>query len=65
MKRKDLENYKQKTIPELAQELRIFSERAHILKTDIVTGKVKSLKEMYTVKKTIAQLQTLMKEKQL
>lgn len=48
---------------DLERELHDLEVRAHTLRTDIITGKVKSLKEMRSVKKSIAQIRTLMTEK--
>jgi ribosomal protein L29 len=63
MKRKELDATRSKTLSEMEQELHSLMARARVLKTDIATGKVKSLKEVRAVQRSIAQLNTLMGEK--
>lgn len=63
MKRKDLDATRIKAIPEMERELHDLMIRARVLKTDITIGKVKSLKEMRVIKRSIAQLNTLLGEK--
>ena len=59
MNRKEFEVKKEKPIRELEKEVR--EHRAHLerMKFDLASGKVKNIKEIKTVKKTIAQLLTL------
>lgn len=63
MKKKEFQDYRGKIMQDLERELHDLEVRAHTLRTDIITGKVKSLKEMRSVKKSIAQIRTLMTEK--
>lgn len=63
MKRKELDATRGKAISEMEQELQSLMARARVLKTDITTGKVKSLKEVRAVQRSIAQLNTLITEK--
>jgi ribosomal protein L29 len=60
MKRKDFNDIKQKPTAELAHELQKIEDRYRVLKNDIATGKVKSLKEMHTIRKSVAQLKTVL-----
>lgn len=63
MKRKVFQEYKEKPMPELEKELKTLKERMVSLKIDLATGKVKSLKEMKEIKKSIAQFETLLNER--
>ncbi len=63
MKRKDLENFKNKTMIEIDKELRECRERLLNLKMDLALGKVKNIHEMKELKKSIAQLLTIKKLK--
>ena len=62
MRKKDLENHKNRTIPDLTKELGLNRERLNSLKWDLVQGKVKNIKEMKQVKKTIAQILTILRQ---
>ncbi|MEK7629790.1 MAG: 50S ribosomal protein L29 [Patescibacteria group bacterium] len=64
MKKKEFKTYKEKTIVELKKELGRFRERLVILKFDLAAGKVKNIRDIRAVKKSIAQILTLLnKEK--
>ncbi|MEW6617268.1 MAG: 50S ribosomal protein L29 [Patescibacteria group bacterium] len=63
MKRRVFQEYKEKPMPELEKELKTLKERMVSLKIDLATGKVKSLKEMKEIKKSIAQFETLLNER--
>lgn len=63
MKRRIFQEYKEKPMPELEKELKTLKERMVSLKIDLATGKVKSLKEMKEIKKSIAQFETLLNER--
>ena len=65
MKRKDFSEIKQKPTAELAHELQKLQDRYRVLKNDIATGKVKSLKEMHTIRKSVAQLKTMLHAREL
>ncbi len=60
MKKRAFQEYKEKPMPELEKELKTLKERMVNLKIDLATGKVKSLKEMKEIKKSIAQFETLL-----
>ncbi len=60
MKKKVFQEYMGKPTPELEKELKTLKERMVNLKIDLATGKVKSLKEMKEMKKSIAQFETLL-----
>lgn len=61
MKHKELQEYKTKPLPELYKELADMHEKMVSLKLDVATGKVKSLKDFKYTKKSIAQLETIIK----
>lgn len=63
MKKKELELHKEKPITDLEKEIRDFQTRLKNLRFDLVAGKVKNIKEIKTIKKGIAQLLTLRKQK--
>jgi large subunit ribosomal protein L29 len=63
MKRKDFLTVKNKPIPELDKELRELRVRLSDLKFDLSAGKVKNIKEVKQVKKSIAQLLTVKQER--
>ncbi len=62
MKKKELQEYKSKVLAELEKELLSLREKMTSLKLDVVTGKVKSLKEFKHTKKSIAQVNTMIQE---
>ncbi|KKU99281.1 MAG: hypothetical protein UY32_C0002G0017 [Candidatus Jorgensenbacteria bacterium GW2011_GWC1_48_8] len=59
MKRKELENFKTKPLPEVDKEVRLHEERLMNLKKDLVLGKVKNIREIRQIKKSLAQLLTI------
>ncbi len=59
MKRKELQEHKTKPLAELKKELAELHEKMISLRLDVSTGKVKNLKEFRNVKKSIAQLETI------
>lgn len=59
MKKKDLHAYREKPIPEIEKEIRESRARLEALTFDLAVGKVKNIREVRAVKKTIAQLLTL------
>ncbi|MFH1161866.1 MAG: 50S ribosomal protein L29 [Candidatus Jorgensenbacteria bacterium] len=59
MKKKELHTYREKPMPEIEKEIREARARLEALKFDLVRGKVKNIREVRAVKKTIAQLLTL------
>lgn len=63
MKRKELDETKQKPTIELEKELRAKQTKLVQLKFDLATGKVKNLREIYDTKKTIAQLKTMLRSR--
>lgn len=65
MKRKDFTDIKQKPTAELMHELERLVSRSRVLKNEIATGKVKSLKEMHTIRKSVAQIKTILRERDI
>ena len=61
MKKKELQEFKAKPTPELEKVLREKRDHFVELKFNIATGKVKSLKEYAEVRKTIAQIETILR----
>ncbi len=59
MKRKELENFKIKPIPEVDREIRHYEERLANLKMDLALGKVKNIREIRQIKESLAQLLTI------
>lgn len=59
MKKKELQEYKNKPTVELQKELTRYRERLANLKFDLAAGKVKNIREIRAVKKAIAQILSL------
>lgn len=64
MKKRELQELKKKPIETLQKELRAEHERLSNLRFDLSLGKVKNVREVRAVKKHIAQIATLLKEKE-
>lgn len=58
MKRKEIQELKNKPIIELQKLLRESKEKLRLLKFDLAAGKVKDLEELRSLKKDIARIQT-------
>lgn len=63
MKRKEFQDSKNKTIADLEKDLAYYREKLSGLKWDLAQGKVKNIREIRRLKKTIAQILTLIKLK--
>lgn len=63
MKKKNFQETKNKPVAELQKELVGHQERFRVLKFDLAAGKVKNIREIKEVKKTIAQILTIIKLK--
>jgi len=63
MKKKEFQEYKNKSKAEILKDLANYREKLANLKFDLAAGKVKNIREIRLVKKTIAQLLTLLKNK--
>ncbi len=63
MKKKDLANRKGKNEAELTKEIRELESRKEALQFDLAAGKVKNIREIRDVKKSVAQLRTLLGER--
>lgn len=59
MKKKDFAQFKQKPVIELEREVTTLRERLRGLRFDLVAGKVKNAEEIRELKRSIAQLLTL------
>ncbi len=59
MKRQDLQQYRTKTSAQITEEVQHLRERLSALRFDLAAGKVKNLREIHTIKRSIAQLLTL------
>ena len=60
MKKKDLEQLKSKAVNELTDDLKTHKERLWQLKVDLQAGKVKNVRELRQIKKTIAVINTVL-----
>lgn len=63
MKKTQLKEYRTKPAAEIERELESQREKMGELRLLVATGKVKNLKEMHQVKRAIAQLGTLLRER--
>lgn len=63
MKLKEFQEYKNKSVAELQKDLNLYRSRLANLKFDLAAGKVKNIQEIRAVKKTIAQLLSLINSK--
>lgn len=61
MKRKELEKLKSKNSAELNEDLKNHRERLWQLSLDLRSGKVKNVREIRQIKKTIAVINTFLK----
>ena len=64
MKRNDLKNYIGKSIDELKKDIIAFEGKLSDLQFDLAAGKGKNIKEIRGLKKSIAQLLTIVRSKQ-
>ncbi|OGG42968.1 50S ribosomal protein L29 [Candidatus Jorgensenbacteria bacterium RIFCSPLOWO2_12_FULL_42_11] len=64
MKKKNFQEIKNKPVAELQKELVGYRERFRVLKFDLAAGKVKNIREIKEVKKTIAQILTIINNKE-
>jgi ribosomal protein L29 len=60
MKKKEIQQIKNKPLPELRKDLADYREKLRKLKFDLSQGKVKNIKEIKETKKVIARILTLM-----
>ena len=63
MKTRELQTLKNKVSAELEKDLVSFRERLGQLQFDLAAGKVKNIKEIKAVKKAIATILTVLKER--
>lgn len=63
MKKEDFKIYKGKNLIELEKDLKSMRDKLLNLKLGLTSGKVKNIKEIRQVKKSIAQILTLINEK--
>lgn len=64
MKKKQLQEYKAKTTGEIEKEIHDEKKKLAGLEVDLAMGKVKNIQEIRGTKKAIAQLLTLLREKE-
>ncbi len=62
MKKKELEQFKNKTLVELEKNLAEYRDKLWTLRTDLAAGKVKNVKEINVSKKAIAIILTLINQ---
>jgi large subunit ribosomal protein L29 len=65
MKKNDLVTMKKKPVAEIEKELHELRTKLVNLKFDLIAGKVKNIQEVHLVKKSIAQLLTILHERSL
>ena len=63
MKLKQLQEIKNKPLPDLQKYLRDYRGRLRTLKFDLAAGKVKNIREIREVKKMIARIMTILHQK--
>lgn len=61
MKKKELEKLRSKTKEELTEDMQNYKERLWNLQVDLRSGKVKNVREIRQLKRTIAAIYTLLK----
>lgn len=64
MKKKEKQEFRMKALPEIERLIAVDREKLSELKFDLGAGKVKNIREIRAIKKNIARLLTLHKEKQ-
>ena len=65
MKKKNFQETKDRPAAELRKDVAEYQERLRVLKFDLAAGKVKNIREIRAVKKSIAQILTIIKLKNL
>ena len=63
MKKNEFKEFKSKPLAELERAIADLEEKGAVLKLDVASGKIKSLKELRAVRKSIAQINTLITQK--
>lgn len=61
MKKKNFQEIKDRPAAELQKDVTEYQERLRVLKFDLAAGKVKNIREIRAVKKSIAQILTILK----
>lgn len=64
MKKKEFQEYKNKTVPELRRSLNAFVVELGQLRFDLAGGKVKNIREIRKIKKDVARLLTIIRQKE-
>ncbi len=64
MKKKELQEIRKKPASAIEKEIWTARDRVHNLYIDLSLGKVKSVQEFHSVKKRVAQLETILREKE-
>ncbi|MGC9046892.1 MAG: 50S ribosomal protein L29 [Minisyncoccia bacterium] len=64
MKKKQLKEYMQKPVAELKKEVQLLKTKLAKLKFDLASGKVKNIQDLNFTKKTIAQILTIINQKE-
>jgi ribosomal protein L29 len=62
MKRKEIQQLKTKSLPELQKDLADYREKLRSLQFDLAQGKVKNIKEIKETKKIIARILTIINQ---
>ncbi|MEK7478966.1 MAG: 50S ribosomal protein L29 [Patescibacteria group bacterium] len=59
MRKKEIQEWRKKKEGEMKKELEELRERLALLRADLSVGKVKNIREVRFIKKSIAQLETI------
>lgn len=62
MKKKDIQQLKNKPVADLANQLKEMRDRLWQLKIDLAAGKVKNVREIRATRKDVARVMTIIKE---
>lgn len=62
MKKKDLEKIKNKSDVELMEDLKNHKEQLWKLRVDLIAGKVKNVRELRKIKRTVAVINTVLNQ---
>ncbi len=62
MKKKEFQEWKKKKGEEMKKEIAEQKKRLALLRIDLAVGKVKNIREIRVIKKSIARLKTILKE---
>ena len=62
MKKEDIKKLREKTATDLEKEILVVKDNLWKMKNDLARGKVKNIREVHNLKRTVAVIKTLLKE---